>query len=88
VAKAVAEIWAEVLEVDAVGAEDNFFDLGGHSLLIAQVTAHLQTDLEVEVPLLELLENQTLSAFSTVVEEALVEQIERAEGADSDVEPA
>ncbi|MDT0380773.1 amino acid adenylation domain-containing protein [Streptomyces sp. DSM 42041] len=82
VAEAVAEIWAEVLEVDEIGAEDNFFDLGGHSLLITQVMAHLQADLEVEIPLLELLESQTLSAFSDVVEKALIAQIEAGGGED------
>jgi acyl carrier protein len=29
----IAEIWRSILAVDAIGAEDNFFDLGGHSLL-------------------------------------------------------
>lgn len=33
----VAEIWCEVLGIDAVGVDDNFFDVGGHSLLLIQV---------------------------------------------------
>jgi amino acid adenylation domain-containing protein len=35
--KAIAEVWKEFLHVDAVRIDDNFFDLGGHSLLIMQV---------------------------------------------------
>jgi amino acid adenylation domain-containing protein len=33
----IAEIWQEALQVSTVGLHDNFFDLGGHSLLLAQV---------------------------------------------------
>ncbi|NUR00278.1 MAG: acyl carrier protein [Streptomyces sp.] len=36
-AAVIAEIWCEVLEVPEVGDEDNFFDLGGHSLLLQMV---------------------------------------------------
>ncbi len=38
----VAEIWGEALGVDGIGVHDNFFDLGGHSLLSAQVIARIE----------------------------------------------
>ncbi|RWX58368.1 non-ribosomal peptide synthetase, partial [Mesorhizobium sp. M2A.F.Ca.ET.039.01.1.1] len=38
----VAEIWKDILKVDSVGVEDNFFDVGGHSLAIVQVQALIQ----------------------------------------------
>ena len=37
----MAEIWAEVLGAESVGIEDSFLDLGGHSILAAQVQARL-----------------------------------------------
>jgi amino acid adenylation domain-containing protein len=37
----IADVWHEVLRVDRVGADDNFFDLGGNSLLVARVHARL-----------------------------------------------
>jgi arthrofactin-type cyclic lipopeptide synthetase C len=46
---AVAEIWSEVLGVERVGRQDNFFALGGRSLLAAQVIARLRHALGVEV---------------------------------------
>ncbi|HXM56464.1 MAG TPA: non-ribosomal peptide synthetase [Candidatus Dormibacteraeota bacterium] len=45
----VAALWAEVLELPMVGIDDNFFDLGGHSLLLARVRRRLVADLEREV---------------------------------------
>lgn len=38
----LAEIWQEVLQLNKVGIHDKFFDLGGHSLLVAQVHSQLQ----------------------------------------------
>ena len=38
----LAEIWAQILEVDRVGVYDNFFDPGGHSLLATQVLSRLR----------------------------------------------
>jgi amino acid adenylation domain-containing protein len=45
----IAEIWQDVLGVDRVGRYDNFFDLGGHSLLSMQVVARLEKKLGLRV---------------------------------------
>ncbi|HEV7589710.1 MAG TPA: amino acid adenylation domain-containing protein [Longimicrobium sp.] len=59
--KAVAAIWAEVLRRDDVGAEDNFFTVGGHSLLLAQVHVRLQEWLGREVSLIDLFRYPTVA---------------------------
>jgi amino acid adenylation domain-containing protein len=48
---AVAAIWAEVLGVERVGVHDDFFEIGGQSLLATQVTAGIREQLDVDLPL-------------------------------------
>jgi natural product biosynthesis luciferase-like monooxygenase protein len=56
----VLEIWKKVLDLDTVGLDDNFFDLGGHSLLMVQVHTALTERLGRPFPLIKLLENPTI----------------------------
>jgi amino acid adenylation domain-containing protein len=67
---AVAKIWAEVLQVEQVGRHDNFFTLGGRSLLAVQVMARLQQVLGAEVGINDLFARPVLSGFSQAVEGA------------------
>jgi acyl carrier protein len=60
----VAEIWAEVLGADEVGVEDPFLDLGGHSILAAQVQARLGEVFPFEVKLRDLFERSTVAKLA------------------------
>ncbi|WP_437646498.1 amino acid adenylation domain-containing protein [Sorangium sp. So ce362] len=66
----LAGIWAEVLGVERVSAEDSFFDLGGHSLLLTQVLSRVRRVLDVELPLRALFETPTVAAQARAVEAA------------------
>ncbi|MGC4815386.1 phosphopantetheine-binding protein [Micromonospora sp. DT228] len=48
--RVIAEVWAEVLNLDEVGRHDNFFDLGGHSVLATQAVARLCVALDRQLP--------------------------------------
>jgi acyl carrier protein len=63
----VAEIWANVLEVSHVARDDDFFELGGNSLLAMSIIERVDEEWEVEVLLYELLESSTVAAFSRVI---------------------
>ncbi|MFF5204858.1 amino acid adenylation domain-containing protein [Streptosporangium sp. NPDC000396] len=52
--KLIAAIWCEVLERDGVGPDDNFFDIGGHSLALAAVHARLRARLGRELRMVDL----------------------------------
>ncbi|WP_050577288.1 non-ribosomal peptide synthetase [Pseudomonas cremoricolorata] len=62
-AQAVAAIWQAVLKVERVGLDDNFFALGGNSLLATQVTSRIQLQLAIEAPLAALFESASLEDF-------------------------
>jgi amino acid adenylation domain-containing protein len=73
----LAGIWAELLGADRVGAEDNFFELGGHSLLATQVISRIRDVFGTEVPLAALFDRPTVRELAQVVEERILDEIER-----------
>lgn len=60
----LAEIWAEVLNIDRVGIYDNFFDLGGDSLLTVRLLQQISDRLNYELPLASLFLNPTLESLA------------------------
>src|SRR5256714_645252 len=72
---AMAEIWAEVLQVERVGRKDNFFELGGRSLLAVQIIARLREVLGVEVGINDLFARPVLGDFVPGLETAQQSQL-------------
>ncbi|HSS51725.1 MAG TPA: amino acid adenylation domain-containing protein, partial [Thermoanaerobaculia bacterium] len=62
--RTIAEIWRDLLQVESVGNEDNFFDLGGHSLLLVQVQGRLAAAIGREVPVVDLLWHPTVASLA------------------------
>ncbi|MFD4865849.1 type I polyketide synthase [Streptomyces sp. NPDC058412] len=60
----VARHWEELLRVDGIGADDNFFDLGGESLLALRLVKRLRDELGVELRVKKLMENLTVAAMA------------------------
>ena len=80
----LAEIWRSILGIEQVGIHDNFFDLGGHSLLLAKVHGKLQAELGRDVAMIELFRHTTISALAKYLsnglgENTLKESADRAE---------
>jgi amino acid adenylation domain-containing protein len=67
VERKVAAIWREVLHLERVGAHDNFFDLGGHSLLLVKVHSQLRQTFGREIPILQLFRHTTVAALARAV---------------------
>jgi acyl carrier protein len=60
----IAKIWQDVLKTPQVGALDNFFDLGGHSLLIVQVLARVREALGRHLPMTDLFRFPTIRSLA------------------------
>src|SRR5439155_14478878 len=60
----ITDIWKEALRVDRIGRDDNFFDLGGHSLLIAGIHSKLTASLGRELRIVDLFQYPTISALA------------------------
>ena len=64
--KALAAIWADVLQVERVGRHDSFFELGGHSLLAARLLERMRAR-GMDVPVRTLFQQPKLSAFAQAI---------------------
>jgi acyl carrier protein len=62
--QAITEIWAEVLKVPTVGPRDNFFDLGGHSLLMVHVLNKLRAKTTRELSMTDMFRYPTVEALA------------------------
>lgn len=60
----IAAIWREVLHLDRVGVRDNFFDLGGDSIMIVQVHQRLESELQREIAITTLFERPAIQALA------------------------
>ena len=61
---AIAKIWCEALGLGEVGVTDNFFDLGGHSLLVVQVQRRLKELFDKEVAITDMFRFSTIQALA------------------------
>ena len=55
------EIWSKILGLERVSIQDNFFDVGGHSLLAMQMVAHISSELGVNLPVRVVFDAPTLA---------------------------
>jgi aryl carrier-like protein len=58
----MADVWRDVLQRDQVGLHANFFDMGGHSLLLVKLQAAIQREFSVDLTLVELFQRTTIAA--------------------------
>jgi amino acid adenylation domain-containing protein len=68
----LAAIWADLLGIDAatIGREDNFFDIGGHSLKATLMVSRLHQEFSAQVPLVDVFQSPTLRELADVVRNA------------------
>jgi acyl carrier protein len=65
--QAVAEIWQELLGIQRIGIYDNYFELGGDSLLATQIIYRIREKFKVEISLDKFFEDASVSALSEII---------------------
>jgi acyl carrier protein len=70
----IAAIWRKLLQLEQVGIDENFFDLGGHSIMATQVASRMQKAFGVEIPVLALFEQHTIAGLANLVDAKILEQ--------------
>jgi len=67
VEQVLANIWADLLEIDRVSTAANFFELGGHSILATRVVSGIYENFDVQVAIRHLFDSPTVSALSAIL---------------------
>ncbi|GAA2393648.1 amino acid adenylation domain-containing protein [Dactylosporangium salmoneum] len=65
---AVAEVWREALDVTDLGVDDDFFDLGGHSLTATRVVARLRRLTDARVSVMDLFKHRTVRELARLID--------------------
>ena len=60
----MAALWGEILGIEDIGAEDRFFDLGGHSLMAVEMISRVEREFRVSVPLATIFSYPSLEEFT------------------------
>ncbi|NQZ64744.1 SDR family NAD(P)-dependent oxidoreductase, partial [Crocosphaera sp.] len=69
--KVLVELWHELLGVEKIDVHDDFFELGGDSLLSLQLTSKIKKSFDIELPAHSLIENSTIAAIAELIETKL-----------------
>jgi amino acid adenylation domain-containing protein len=87
VERALARIWADVLNVEDVGAHDNFLDLGGQSLAAARIVSEVAKLFQMALPIQSLFQHLTVADMATVIEDWQSERPALTKPEDTSVKP-
>ena len=67
--RTLAEIWSEVLGVEAIGVHDDFFEQGGHSLIATRLVSQMRRSFDVEIPIRAVFEKRTIENLAFYIAE-------------------
>ena len=75
----LAEIWSEVLKIEKIGIDDNFFQLGGDSILAAQIVNRVREAIAVELSFLIFFQQPTVAEMAVRIAQSQAEEVESEE---------
>ena len=72
--KTIAETWQQALKVEKVGLHDNFFDLGGHSLLLIEIHSKIRSVINKDISMMDMFKYPTVKSLADYLSEESNEQ--------------
>ena len=66
--KSIAKVWSSVLDIAAIGVDDNFFEMGGNSLLTQKLASILTTDFGINIPITKLYQHPTIAEITAFLD--------------------
>jgi acyl carrier protein len=72
----LAAMWQELIGLDRMGINENFFEIGGNSILALKLIHKINDFFQIEIPLRQLFDTPTVADFAAALEEALLAEIE------------
>ncbi|MEM9275513.1 MAG: amino acid adenylation domain-containing protein, partial [Cyanobacteria bacterium P01_F01_bin.143] len=67
----IINIWQQLLETQKIGIKDNFFEIGGHSLIATRVISQIRQIFQVELPLRSIFEHPTVTGLAQEIEQGI-----------------
>jgi hypothetical protein len=77
--RTIAGVWQKMFGLEQVSIEENFFDLGGHSLLLIQMHGQLREILKTELPIVALLEYPSVHSLARHLDQSATVTLEKGE---------
>jgi len=69
--KYLLEIWLDILDLDSIGIDDDFFSLGGHSLLVTRIITRIKNEIKIGISIRNLFDFPTISGLAKMVEDQI-----------------
>jgi acyl carrier protein len=66
----IRRMWSEELDLDEISDEDDFFAIGGHSLVMAKIQARIEREMGIVVPMEELFRQSSIRSISEYIDRA------------------
>jgi len=73
--KRIAAVWQQRLGIDHIGMHDNFYELGGDSLLATELVAQLREEFDIDLALHSFFDTQTIAGVAARIEEMLISEV-------------
>jgi amino acid adenylation domain-containing protein len=69
----LADIWAEVLKLAQIGIHDNFFEIGGHSLLVIKIVSQMERKMRQSIPVNQMFQTPTIASMAQTLTHRSIE---------------